>query len=126
MLDLLCQNDPERRVALCRELTGFDQAMAPAGERVTQRTGAMPVEHRNVTVRTTEMAQTSVVLAFPGLPALHPRREALALLAVALGGGMSSRLFQEVREKRALAYTIDCSESAWTRARSAAWCLNAS
>ena len=83
--------------ALCRELAGFDAALAPREQRPTDRTTAVPDAARRVTVRTTELAQTSVVLAFPGLAALDPRREALALLAVALGGGMSSRLFQQVQ-----------------------------
>ena len=39
-------------------------------------------------------------------PIVHPDRYALALLATVLGGGMSSRLFTEVRERRGLAYYI--------------------
>jgi predicted Zn-dependent peptidase len=40
------------------------------------------------------------------LPLGHPDRYALQLLAAALGGGMSSRLFSEVRERRGLAYYV--------------------
>jgi len=46
---------------------------------------------------------------FLGLPAVDrddPRRFAVGVLSAALGGGMSSRLFQEVREKRGLAYSV--------------------
>ena len=39
-------------------------------------------------------------------PANHPQRFALAILDTILGGGMSSRLFQEIREKRGLAYSV--------------------
>lgn len=102
---------------LVARLAWFDAALAPASPApVLVRRPALAAPERPTTVRSTGMAQSSVVLAFGGLPAVHPRREALALLAVALGGGMSSRLFQEVRERRALAYTIDCSESAWSDA----------
>ena len=45
-------------------------------------------------------------LAFEGLPAGDPRNPALALFVQALGGGTSSRLFQELREERGLAYSI--------------------
>ena len=45
-------------------------------------------------------------LAFRGLAAADPRNPALALFVQALGGGTSSRLFQELREERALAYSV--------------------
>jgi predicted Zn-dependent peptidase len=45
-------------------------------------------------------------LAFPGVRAADPRNPALALFVQALGGGTSSRLFQELREERGLAYSI--------------------
>jgi predicted Zn-dependent peptidase len=51
-------------------------------------------------------------LAFEGLPAGDPRNPALALFVQALGGGTSSRLFQELREERGLAYSI----YAWNQA----------
>ncbi|MEX5632227.1 M16 family metallopeptidase [Parafrankia sp. FMc2] len=50
--------------------------------------------------------QAHVVLGTTGLSRHDPRRYALGLLSQALGGGMSSRLFQEVREKRGLAYSV--------------------
>ena len=51
-------------------------------------------------------------LAFEGLGAADPRNPALAMFVQALGGGTSSRLFQEVREERGLAYSI----YAWNQA----------
>ncbi len=55
--------------------------------------------------------QQVTVLAFPA-PGLHaPDRRAAALFASALGGGMSSRLFQEIREARGLAYAVDASHA---------------
>ncbi|SFF60635.1 Predicted Zn-dependent peptidase [Actinacidiphila alni] len=50
--------------------------------------------------------QAHVVLGMPGLSRNDERRWALSVLNTALGGGMSSRLFQEVREKRGLAYSV--------------------
>jgi predicted Zn-dependent peptidase len=50
--------------------------------------------------------QAHVILGMPGLSRHDDRRWALGVLNTALGGGMSSRLFQEVREKRGLAYSV--------------------
>ena len=50
--------------------------------------------------------QANFVLGATGLPRLDERRFALGVLNAAFGGGMSSRLFQEVREKRGLAYSV--------------------
>ena len=50
--------------------------------------------------------QANVVLGCAGLARTDSRRFALGVLNAALGGGMSSRLFQEVREKRGLAYSV--------------------
>jgi len=55
--------------------------------------------------------QTHLGLAYQGLPASDPAVPALSLFAQAVGGGMSSRLFQELREDRGLAYSI----YAWTQ-----------
>jgi predicted Zn-dependent peptidase len=57
-----------------------------------------------VTKRATE--QANLVLGVPGLTRSDPRRYAMSVLSTAFGGGMSSRLFQEVREKRGLAYSV--------------------
>ena len=50
--------------------------------------------------------QANLVIGTGGLARLDDRRFALGVLNAALGGGMSSRLFQEVREKRGLAYSV--------------------
>jgi predicted Zn-dependent peptidase len=50
--------------------------------------------------------QANLVLGCGGLSRTDDRRFALGVLNAALGGGMSSRLFQEVREKRGLAYSV--------------------
>jgi predicted Zn-dependent peptidase len=53
-----------------------------------------------------ESSQSHIVFGGPGLPAGDSRRHGLVLLSQALGGGMSSRLFQRIREELALAYSV--------------------
>ena len=53
-----------------------------------------------------DLEQLHLVLGFPGLPLGDPDYYAATVLSTAFGGGMSSRLFQEVREKRGLVYSI--------------------
>jgi predicted Zn-dependent peptidase len=60
--------------------------------------------HTVVYNRPTEQAH--IVLGTQGLPRQHPARFALAILDNILGGGMSSRLFQNIRERRGLVYSI--------------------
>lgn len=52
-----------------------------------------------------ESEQINLMIGTPGLRAGDPRRFAFGLMNSVLGSGMSSRLFQEIREKRGLAYT---------------------
>ncbi len=53
-----------------------------------------------------KLEQVSLILGTAGLTATAAERPALTVLSNVLGGGMSSRLFQEVREKRGLAYSV--------------------
>jgi predicted Zn-dependent peptidase len=53
-----------------------------------------------------DLEQLHVVLGFPGIELGDPDYYAASVLSTAFGGGMSSRLFQEVREKRGLVYAI--------------------
>ena len=53
-----------------------------------------------------EIEQANLMLGCAALARTDPRRFALGVLNAAFGGGMSSRLFQEVREKRGLAYSV--------------------
>ncbi|UDY22563.1 M16 family metallopeptidase [Nocardioides sp. Kera G14] len=50
--------------------------------------------------------QVNLVLGMEGLPRDDDRRFALSIVTTALGGGTSSRLFQEIRERRGLAYSV--------------------
>jgi predicted Zn-dependent peptidase len=53
-----------------------------------------------------DLEQVHVVLGFAGLDYTDPDHYAASVLSTALGGGMSSRLFQEIREKRGLVYSV--------------------
>lgn len=59
-----------------------------------------------IKVNTKKTEQAHIALGTSGLPARHPDRFGLLLVDNILGGGMSSRLFQEIREKRGLAYSV--------------------
>jgi len=59
-----------------------------------------------VLIRKKPLEQVHICLGMKGLPLTHPDRYGIQALNALLGGGMSSRLFQEVREKRGLVYTI--------------------
>jgi predicted Zn-dependent peptidase len=59
-----------------------------------------------VAVVSDDTEQANLVLGCHGMSRHDPRRYALGVLSAALGGGMSSRLFQRVREERGLAYSV--------------------
>lgn len=58
--------------------------------------------------------QGQIIIGTRSLPANHPQRDTLSLLLTVLSGGMSSRLFQEIREKRGLAYSTYAFDSAYS------------
>jgi predicted Zn-dependent peptidase len=67
----------------------------------------IPVAAPHVTLRTKhELEQVHICLGVPALPLTDPRRFVVSVLNNVLGGGMSSRLFQNIREKQGLAYAI--------------------
>ena len=66
-----------------------------------------PASHKPaVTVKRKAIEQNHLILAFPAPSYLDPRRAQVTLLNSLLGGGCSSRLFQELREERGLCYTV--------------------
>ncbi|WP_407549571.1 pitrilysin family protein [Streptomyces sp. Pv4-95] len=74
--------------------------MAPrSGSRALRAGGRVDLLNRKT-------EQAHVILGMPGMARTDDRRWAMGVLNTALGGGMSSRLFQEVREKRGLAYSV--------------------
>jgi predicted Zn-dependent peptidase len=74
------------------------------GDRPPRTPPAGPGLHRLVRQRRTEQAHLVVGLAAPARD--DPRRHAASILDHILGGGMSSRLFQSVREEKGLAYSV--------------------
>jgi predicted Zn-dependent peptidase len=68
--------------------------------------GRPPVPRSGVSVVPRPTEQAHLVLGVPAFSRVDERRFALGVLNGALGGGMSSRLFQEIREKRGLAYSV--------------------
>jgi predicted Zn-dependent peptidase len=77
-----------------------------------------PYSNGRVKVFTKQSDQAHVILGVPSYPLQHPDRYALQLLATVLGGGMSSRLFSEVRERRGLAYYVFGTNHSYTDAGS--------
>jgi predicted Zn-dependent peptidase len=104
---------PERMVVGIAGRIGDD-----AVERVGELLGDLPAEptgapepakpyvNGRVKVFTKASDQAHVILGVPSYPLDHPDRYALQMVATVLGGGMSSRLFTEVRERRGLAYYV--------------------
>jgi predicted Zn-dependent peptidase len=94
---------------------GFDQALAQRllssklelnrAEPVQERTRPAPVGPALVNYRR-DVSQEYICLATYTPPFTDPRRYALQLLGTVLGGGMSSRLFQAIREEAGLAYSV--------------------
>jgi predicted Zn-dependent peptidase len=77
----------------------------PAGELFVREARPTPPESRFY-YKFKETEQYHVALGSLGIPARSEDRYAMSALSNVLGGGMSSRLFQEVREKRGLAYAV--------------------
>ncbi len=77
---------------------------------------AVPAAAHTLHVERADIAQTHVVLGGRSISHGDPRRYAFALLGMLLGGGMSSRLFQKVREEMGLAYSVCTFSSAYADA----------
>jgi predicted Zn-dependent peptidase len=65
-----------------------------------------PTGQNSVKILPKSLEQVHICLSVPGLAISDPKRFALTLLNTALGGNMSSRLFQKIREDKGLAYSI--------------------
>lgn len=107
---------------------GIDHAQAvAAGERFpTRHAGPRPervapgatVPARATAVLRRPLEQAHLAVVWPGVRADDPDRYALSVCNQILGGGLSSRLFQEIREERGLAYSVFSSVSAYSDAGS--------
>ena len=90
--------------ALTRAGWALDTAAAPVSRRdpapdAIERGQALLVVPRPI-------EQVNIIAGVPGLAASDERRYTLSVLNAILGGGMSSRLFQQIRERRGLAYSV--------------------
>ena len=85
------------------------EAFSPAGDAAPaplRSAGRPPRSYARVLHVPRRTEQANLVLGTTALPRDDDRRFALSVLSAALGGGMSSRLFQSVREERGLAYSV--------------------
>jgi len=82
------------------------EALGKMRPRPKKRQGHPPRSHPRLLVKNKKLEQVHLLLGTEGLSATHSQRFTIAVLNTVLGGGMSSRLFQEIREKRGLAYSI--------------------
>lgn len=83
-----------------------EEAFTSAGGTKTSREGPTPTSATGVNVFKRPTEQAHMIVGKQGIARGHPDRHALAVVDTILGGGMSSRLFQEIREKRGLAYSV--------------------
>lgn len=85
---------------------GWDMtdSAAPVARRATAP--APVVRGQQLVVVERPIEQANLMIGWPGITSTDDRRVALASMNAILGGGMSSRLFQEIREKRGLAYSV--------------------
>jgi predicted Zn-dependent peptidase len=90
--------------ALLRADWNLDAHALPVGRRDASE-GAID-RGSPLTIVQRPIEQANVIVGVPGLAAADSRRATLTVLNSILGGGMSSRLFQEIREKRGLAYSV--------------------
>jgi predicted Zn-dependent peptidase len=100
--------DHDGIVSLVTEAFGRAGVGAAPAEASSRRPDApaASVQSPVALVRDKDTEQAHLVLGCPGLSRLDDRRFAVGVLNNCLGGGMSSRLFQEIREKRGLAYSV--------------------
>lgn len=93
--------DPEELIAWAEEAfadwQGLDQVPVPLNQ---------PISGPAMFLKDKDAEQVHLCINYEGLPSQHKDRYALMALTTALGGGVSSRLFQKVREQEGLVYTI--------------------
>lgn len=91
--------------SLLKLLKPFEKMRVSCSELRTP-TPELPQPHPGVTLKHRDLEQVHLCIGTPSPSQPHPDRYKIYLLNTLLGGGMSSRLFQEIREKRGLAYSV--------------------
>lgn len=97
----------EQTIAIAQQFFASrrNEVQKPVTEYATYKGGEKTLEK--------DLEQVQLVLGFPGLSTVDKDYYALQVFATVLGGGMSSRLFQEIREKRGLAYSVSAYASGY-------------
>jgi predicted Zn-dependent peptidase len=90
-------------------------APGSVSERRSQTQSAVSAPEQKRIIKK-DVAQANVLLGYQSLNASDPERFALGILSTVLGGGMSSRLYQEIREERGLAYSTYCYQQGYSDA----------
>lgn len=101
--------DPKKMLAQIKKLFGKAERGKVKTKAIKRAKPALLPERLRVRVKKSE--QTHLVLGVPGLPTGHKDEHVLTILTNILGGGMSSRLFQRIREEMGAAYYVSASES---------------
>ena len=112
--------DPSRVILALSGNLDLDEALSMAETHFSAESPSVqapipepPEPHNGLNVHLKELEQVHLCFGTRGYPYPHPRRYAYHVLNTLLGGGMSSRLFQEIREKRGLAYSVYSFQSAY-------------
>jgi predicted Zn-dependent peptidase len=96
-----------------RVVSLFGAGFTDSGRAPIERQNTAPGLNAGVNIVHKQLEQVHVVMGFPGLRQSAPERYALFLLNDVIGGSMSSRLFQEVRERQGLVYAIHSGAQAY-------------
>ena len=100
----------------CEELIGRVERVWPTGTDGEPPRRVAPVPKAGLAVGERQIQQVHLALGFPTVRAGAEERYGLEVLSAILGGGVSSRLFQRVREERGLVYTVASSTAYYTDA----------
>ncbi|MBV9265647.1 MAG: insulinase family protein [Acidobacteriaceae bacterium] len=85
----------------------FSEKFAGLSDRGTPSVDSTPAAHAPVILKKKDsLEQVHIAMGVPAYPLAHPLRFPLYVLNTVLGGGMSSRLFQDIRERKGLAYAV--------------------
>jgi len=86
-------------------------AKCPKNKRIGYKNIKVSKKSPQITLEHRETEQVHIHIGYHGVSRSHPDRYGLAMLSLILGDGMSSRLFQEIRERRGLVYDIESGTS---------------
>jgi predicted Zn-dependent peptidase len=99
--------DHDHVVEMVRDFFARDGFLDGEATPSAPRAAAAPdVNFGHVRIHPRDTEQANIVWGMPGISRNDERRFIVSVLNASLGGGMSSRLFQEIREKRGLAYSV--------------------